>query len=197
MADVERVWLEDPELRGQAAGVAARALRDNPASVALSDDPLVRLEVFYSTFSGILRDAQAPAGARRGNCLLAVAALLAPGRCVSSILPPETRSLVQPGPDASAAERFLYSGSVMAANDLPEKHWHVGPVGVEPGFQGMGIGRSVMQLLCDRFDERRELAWLETDKPENIRFYGGLGFEVAEEVPMLSARWWFMRRDPR
>src|SRR5437016_3585912 len=45
MADVESLWLESIEVRDQAPGVAARALRDNPASVAISDDPLVRLDL--------------------------------------------------------------------------------------------------------------------------------------------------------
>jgi hypothetical protein len=54
-----------------------------------------------------------------------------------------------------------------------------------------------MELLCDEFDQHRRLAWLETDKPENVRFYSGLGFEVVEEIPLLSARNWFMRREAR
>jgi hypothetical protein len=29
----------------------------------------------------------------------------------------------------------VHVGSVMAEQDLPDDHWHVGPVGVEPGFQ--------------------------------------------------------------
>jgi ribosomal protein S18 acetylase RimI-like enzyme len=111
------------------------------------------------------------------------------------MLPAEVRTLDAPTPDATDADRFLYSGSVMAVHDLLEPHWHVGPVGVEPGFQGMGMGRAAMRLLCDEFDERRRLAWLETDKPENLRFYIGLGFEVVEEVPMLTSRFWFMRRE--
>ncbi len=52
-----------------------------------------------------------------------------------------------------------------------------------------------MRLLCDEFDEHHRLAWLETDKPENVRFYIGLGFEVTEEVSMLTSRFWFMRRE--
>ena len=52
-----------------------------------------------------------------------------------------------------------------------------------------------MRLLCDEFDQFHRLAWLETDKPENVRFYIGLGFEVVAEAPMLSSHFWFMRRD--
>jgi ribosomal protein S18 acetylase RimI-like enzyme len=115
------------------------------------------------------------------------------------MLPPPARQLDEPGPDAGDLDRWLHVGSVMAVHDLPDEHWHVGPVGVEPGFQGRGLGHAVMRLLCDRFDARGDVGWLETDKVENVRFYVSLGFEVVEEVPVLGDRfrWWFMRRDPR
>ena len=94
-------------------------------------------------------------------------------------------------------DRFLHFGSTLAAHDLEEPHWHVGPVGVEPGFQSMGFGRAAMRLLCDEFDQHGRVSWLETAKPENVRFYIGLGFEVVAESPMLSSHLWFMRRQPR
>ena len=194
MKDYEVRWLGGAEQISQAAGVTARALRDSPTSLAVSSDPFVRLEMLHSTFGGMLADARV-AGVRRGGCVLGVAGALRPGLCIDSTLPTEVRTLDTPSSDATDADRFLYSGSVMAAHDLPEPHWHVGPVGVEPGFQGMGLGRAAMRLLCEEFDERQRLAWLETDKPENVRFYIGLGFEVVEEVPMLSSRFWFMRRE--
>lgn len=189
-------WLTGADQVSQAVGVTARALRDNPTSLSVSSDPLVRLEMLYSTFRGMLTGARV-AGVVRGDCVLGVAGADPPGDCVATMLPPEIRLLDEPGPDATDADRFLHLGSVLAAHDLIESHWHVGPVGVEPGFQGMGLGGAAMKLLCGEFDEHGRLAWLETDKPENVRFYIGHGFEVAEEIPFLSARNWFMRRDPR
>jgi ribosomal protein S18 acetylase RimI-like enzyme len=195
MADYEVLWLEGDDQLGQAAGVTGRALRDNPSSVAVSSDPLVRLGLFYDTFAGMLEGARV-AGVRRGNCVLGVAGASPPGDCITTLLPPEVRTVDEPGPAATDVERFLHMGSVLAAYDLPESHWHVGPVGVEPGFQGMGIGGAAMKLLCSEFDEHGRLAWLETDKPENVRFYIGVGFEVVEEIPLLSTPNWFMRREP-
>jgi ribosomal protein S18 acetylase RimI-like enzyme len=192
--DYEVQWLDDAEQISQAAGVTARAMRDSPNSIAVSNDPFVRLEMLYSTFGGMLGHARV-AVVRRGDCVLGIAGAVQPGCCIDSMLPAEVRTLAVPSPSATDADRFLYSGSVMAAHDLLEPHWHVGPVGVEPGFQGMGLGRAAMRLLCDEFDTEHRLAWLETDKPENVRFYIGLGFEVAEEVPMLTSRFWFMRRE--
>ena len=183
MAEVQTSWLDSDGDRLQAAGVSARALRDNPTSLAVSDDPLVRLELFYGVFIGMLKDAPGIA-ARRGECVLGVAAATAPGEsCVGRWLPPEARILSDPGPDASALDRLVRVGSVSAANDLGEDHWHVGPVAVEPGFQGTGIGHAVMRMLCDHFDDQGDLAWLETDKIENVSFYTSLGFELVKKVP--------------
>ncbi len=196
MDDYEVLWLGGAEETAQAAGVTARSMRDSPNSLAVSDDPFVRLEMLYSTFAEMLGHARV-AGVRRGDCVLGVASAVQPGLCIDSMLPENFRTLDTPSPDATDAARFLYSGSVMAAHDLAEPHWHVGPVGVEPGFQGMGVGRAAMRLLCNEFDQHHRLAWLETDKPENVRFYIGLGFEVAEEVPMLTSHFWFMRREPQ
>jgi ribosomal protein S18 acetylase RimI-like enzyme len=194
VADFEAQWLKGTNQISQAARVTARALRDSPSSLAISNNPLVRLEMLYSAFGGMLAGSRV-AGVRRGDCVLAVAGAVQPGHCIGSLLTPEVRTPNAPDSNATDTDRFLYSGSIMAVHDLLEPHWHVGPVGVEPGFQSMGMGRAVMRLLCDEFDEHRRRAWLETDKPANVRFYIALGFEVVAEEPMLTSRFWFMRRE--
>jgi len=198
MRHYECTLLQAPDERLQAAGVATRALRDNPVAMAISQDPLSRLEMPYAIFrSQNLEPSSLTAGARIGEYILAMAGAAAPGQCISSMLPEQMRSTREPEHTASDGDRMVYAGSVMADHDLLEPHWHIGPVGVEPGLQGMGVGKAVMRVLCDNLDQRGSVGWLETDKPQNIRFYVGLGFELVEEAPMLSARFWFMRRDPR
>src|SRR5450631_4020800 len=167
-------------------------MRDDPDWMAVSDDPLVRLEMLYSTFAGSLEGARV-AGVRRGDCILGVASAVEPGHCVGARLPPEVRTLESPSKDASDSDRLMHFRSILAAHDLDEPHWHVGPVGVEPGFQSMGMGRAVMRLLCEEFDEHGRVSWLKTAKPKNVRFYMGLGFEVVDESTMLAAHLWFMR----
>src|SRR5664280_2372479 len=195
MEDLEVLWLTESDQIAQAVGVAARALRDDPDWMAVSNDPLVRLEMLHSMFAGSLEGARV-AGVRRGDCILGVASAVEPGRCVGARLPPEARTLESPSKDASDSVRLMHFRSILAAHDLDEPHWHVGPVGVEPGFQSMGMGRAAMKLLCEEFDEHGRVSWLKTVKPENVRFYIGHGFEVVEESPMLSAHLWFMRRQP-
>jgi ribosomal protein S18 acetylase RimI-like enzyme len=196
MDDYEVLWLTGADQIRQAVGVTARALRDDPPLLAVSGDPLVRLETMYSTFTDMLEGATV-AGVKRGDCVLGVAGATPPGDCVATMLPPEIRALDEPSLEATDVDRFLHMGSILAEHDLQESHWHVGPVGVEPGFQGMGMGRAAMKLLCDEFDDHERLAWLETAKPENVRFYIGLGFEIVEEILLLSEQNWFMRREPR
>ena len=70
-------------------------------------------------------------------------------------------------------------------------------MGVEPGFQGRGIGGAVLRAVCAWLDEGDRLAWLETDKERNVRFYSGLGFEVSARDTVLDVDTWYMRRDPR
>src|ERR1019366_371084 len=196
MGDYEVLWLTGEDQIRQAVGVAALARRDGPTSMAVSDDPLVRLEMMYSTFNGMLAGGIV-AGVKRGDCVLGTAGATPPGDCVATLLPPEIRALDEPGRDATDADRFLHMGSILAEHDLQETHWHVGPVGVEPGFQGMGLGGATLKLLCSAFDEHQRLAWLETAKPQNVRFYLSQGFEVVEEILLLSTPNWFMRREPR
>ena len=58
MEDREVLWLTEADQIAQAVGVAARALRNDPDWMAISDDPLVRLEMLYSTFAGSLEGAR-------------------------------------------------------------------------------------------------------------------------------------------
>ena len=45
-----------------------------------------------------------------------------------------TRSL----PSATPTPQMFWAQ--WAVRDLPTSHWHLGPVGVEPGYQGQGVG---------------------------------------------------------
>jgi len=77
-----------------------------------------------------------------------------------------------------------------------ELHWHLGPVGVEPALQGMAIGSRMMEDFCARMDRERQMAWLDTDRAENVRFYERFGFVVEGAAEILGVSSWFMRREP-
>lgn len=183
-----------------AAGAAARALQDDPATVACyGDDPLVRLAATYGMFVELFERVTVPQyGAVVGKCVLAVAGVLPPGTCVGTLMAPYVATtLASPVPPPGDPARAMVLWATWAAHDVPEEHWHIGPVGVEPGYQGAGIGGAVMAALCAELDGRGGVGWLETNKERNLRFYADLGFELVGEAEALGVPNWFMRRDPR
>ncbi len=101
------------------------------------------------------------------------------------------------GNNLGAVIAVLRWTSVWARHDLAEAHWHLGPVGVERDLQGKGIGSVLLKVFCDRMDTARVLAYLETDKSENVRFYNRFGFEVVAEDDVVGVRNWFMARPNR
>lgn len=183
-----------------AAAVTSRALVDSPTSVAIyGDDALDALGGLHrelGSFYALLPHPQLAAFA--GECVVAAAGLAPPGGCIGSFLSVDASELREAPPapvgDPARAHAFW---AYWAEADLPEEHWHLGPVGVEPGYQGRGIGGELMGAVCAWLDEGGRRAWLETDKARNVRFYSALGFEVATEDVILGVDTWYMRRDPR
>jgi GNAT superfamily N-acetyltransferase len=180
-----------------AGAVAARALRDNPMmAYSVPDDPLGRLHAGYDTFGD--RVAPGSVGAFVGPHVIGVAAATRPGGCIAVTATPELRRPPEGAPaDAVGFDRARFVISTMCDHDPEERHVHVGPVGVEPGGQGLGVGAAMMRAVCERLDAEGEVGWLETDKPENVVFYRRHGFDVEAEDRRLGFSIWFMRRVPR
>jgi ribosomal protein S18 acetylase RimI-like enzyme len=214
---VEVRLLEDHE-RAAAAAVAARALRDDPMFVYLhGDDPVHRMGATYSAFREPVppvpprwrlpwRRSEVPHPARPRNRVwgglvdghvVASAAAAPPDACFVSLLPPTLRS-VPSGPDGGprSPDRQARVLATLAAHHCAERHWHVGPVGVEPGLQRRGVGNAVMADLCAAMDAMGEIAFLETETASNVVFYRRLGFDVVDETELPGLPLWFMRRPP-
>jgi ribosomal protein S18 acetylase RimI-like enzyme len=191
--------LKSDETRA-AAAVAARALVDAPTTVAAyGDDPFDRLALPYGDFRMLFKALPSPQiGAFCGGCLIGVAAVTPPGGCIGSFFRTAASEVLQrPTPGVGDPSRVQVFWAHWATRDLVEEHWHVGPVGVEPGFQGRGVGVALMRDVCATFDRQERVGWLETDKESNVRFYTALGFEVVEATTILGVPSWFMRRHPR
>ena len=201
--------------RSPASRVAARALRDDPMFVYLhGPDPVVRMGGAYSSFREPVapaaswwdrvrgRTPPAPApptvwGAVVQGHVVGGAAAAPPGACFVDLLPPAvTRLPTGPEGPPGSPDRQARVLATLAAHHCADRHWHVGPVGVEPGLQGRGVGSAVMRALCDALDEAGEIAFLETETPDNVVFYRRLGFEVTGEARLPGLPLWFMRRDP-
>jgi ribosomal protein S18 acetylase RimI-like enzyme len=82
---------------------------------------------------------------------------------------------------------------------VPEPHWYLEAIGVEPALQGQGVGTTLVRTVLDEADAAGTPAYLETETEPNVAFYESLGFEVAERhvATSVGVPVWLMVRQPR
>ncbi len=80
-----------------------------------------------------------------------------------------------------------------------EPHWYLAAIGVEPEYQGRGLGGALMQPILQRADAAGLACYLETHRESNVRLYQRNGFEISchTEVPGHPIPVWAMLRKPR
>ncbi len=78
-----------------------------------------------------------------------------------------------------------------------EPHWYLPLLGVDPKWQGRGVGSALLTLKLAECDASIMPAYLETQKPQNVPYYERFGFQVTEciELPGTPPIW-LMWRDP-
>jgi ribosomal protein S18 acetylase RimI-like enzyme len=180
-----------------AVGVLARGMRDNPLHVAAyGADPVRREKIHGKVVSFVLTklSAQQPIVALDGDVVVGVAGGTPPGRCQPSAgeriqMVPTLASL---GP--STATRILRWIGEWSRHDPEHPHVHLGPVGVDSGRQGQGIGSLLMAEHCRRLDAAGTVGYLETDKDVNVPFYERFGYEVVGEGEVIGVPNWYMER---
>jgi GNAT superfamily N-acetyltransferase len=189
--------LRDDE-RATAGAVAGRALSTSPTSYwTWGDDALVRLRRSLDVFVGFVQGQTAPLGALIGEHVVGVCGAAPPGECIAATSGEAGRVVPETIEGHGSQSRIQYIWSIYCTRDLPERHWHLGPVSVEPALQGLGIGALMLRAFGEQMDAAGEVGWLETDKPENVVFYRRAGWEVADELTEHGLTSWWMRRDPR
>ncbi|MEC3956222.1 GNAT family N-acetyltransferase [Nocardia sp. CDC153] len=198
MVEIEVRELARGQLR-QAAGVLGRGMRDNPINrAAFAADSGRReraLTRFFRPAVHGLAGRGTVGGALREGRVVGVCGMAPPGRCHTT---PGEKARILPtvvlGTPPGTTGRVVRWSTAWAQRDLAEPHWHLGPVAVDAGLQGLGIGTMMLTDFCARVDDRGAAAYLETDKPENVRFYERFGFSVIDEAEVLGVPNWFMRR---
>jgi GNAT superfamily N-acetyltransferase len=96
--------------------------------------------------------------------------------------------------------RGLYSGFAATASLHPhEPHWYLAFVGIDPQFQGQGVGQKLLSAVLDAADIRGGLCYLETPFPATHKFYERLGFELGTQATPFEGAppLWTMLRRPR
>ena len=79
-----------------------------------------------------------------------------------------------------------------------EPHWYLPLIGVDPAYQGRGLGSALLSHAGAIADEAGLPAYLEATNLNNRRLYERHGFEVVNEIQYGSSpAMWGMRREPR
>ena len=94
---------------------------------------------------------------------------------------------------------FMEQVSPIHERLMPEPHWYLMILGVDPAYQGQGVGSALIQSMLARADAEEHRCYLETVKARNVPFYQKHGFDVLEEtdVPGGGPHVWVMVRAAR
>lgn len=63
-----------------------------------------------------------------------------------------------------------------------QRHWYLPMIGVDPAYQGAGVGTALMTEALKAVDRDGLIAYLESSNPKNISLYERHGFEVIGEI---------------
>jgi ribosomal protein S18 acetylase RimI-like enzyme len=95
----------------------------------------------------------------------------------------------------TALPRAFKMMGARAKHDPRRPHWHIGPIGVRPEFQGHGVGKALLEVFLGMVDDRGVPAFLETDVDRNVELYEKFGFEVTESELIVGVHTRFMWRE--
>lgn len=190
---------------GAAANVLARAFFDDPLTTfTLPDEQrrivalprLMRAAVTNGLDSGTVH---ATRGDTRG-----VALWLPPDDHDGSAYNPNgelIRARIARALGADGWERMQFVRQILGDHldaDISRPVWHLTLLGVDPDYQGGGVGTELIAPILTRADGEGLACYLETFKVTNLAFYGKRGFEVLAEgaIPGGGPPYWTMLRNP-
>ena len=186
-----------PDMTPEASRTLARAFVTNPVHlVAFGPDQLRRNEAFFRTGLAAMKGPKLVA--LEGSQILGLIHWVGSPDCqFSGAEKLRMTPAMFAGFGLRSALRVSSWLSAWSKHDPSEPHSHLGPIGVDRGVQGRGIGRQLMDRYCEELDRTGTAGYLETDKPENARFYGHFGFETTGEIPVLGVTNYLMWRKAR
>ena len=183
-----------------AALILSRAMRDNPLhvrtfTIADAEQRRRALERFFRPVLLGLHNRGMIYGAYRDGVLVGICGIARPDFCQPTTFEKlRVLSAVLFRNPFGVALRVQNWTDAWAHRDPAGHHWHLGPVAIEPSVQRQGIGGALLTAFCAYMDAYGAVAYLETDRRANVRFYQRFGFAVIAETDVLGVPNWFMSR---
>ena len=187
-----------PERLGEAGAVLARAFQDDPAWRWVLPDERRRAALLPWLFRTGFEVSEADVWATDGE-LRGIARWLPPGRPVVHIGAMLRALVTTPLRVREGTNRFFAYGravEAMRAGAVPEPHWYLAGIGVDPSYQRRGIGTALLVPGIEGAAKAGLPCALITNSERNLDFYERSGFAVIQEgrTPDDGPRAWMMRR---
>jgi GNAT superfamily N-acetyltransferase len=74
-------------------------------------------------------------------------------------------------------------------------HYYLEVLGVEPSYQGKGIGSMILKSINEKADKEGVGCYLETAQPRNLPLYKRFGYQIIDQKIILGVTLWFMWRN--
>ena len=182
-----------------AVAICAQAMCDNPLHIKVfGQSEKKRQRRLRRFFLGMLAFVERKGwlyGAFVEQRLVGVLGVFAPNHCTPSIIDAMRliRYLLFSNSLFGLLRMAIWLGSWAKLNPRTP-HWHLGPLAVDPNWQGQGIGRKLLERAIEQADNAKENAplYLETDKLENVRYYKKFGFYTIDTPIILGTQSWLM-----
>lgn len=123
-----------------------------------------------------------------------VAAWLPPGRVYPSVIQVIMSApidllicFLNGGLDLASELNFQAS---MQRRNAPKDHWHLGPIGVDPNYQGQGLASRLIRPMLERTDAEGMPIYLDANSEEAVAIYEHFGFQVKERMKMPGSDFW-------
>ncbi len=198
------VALLQPAKVRETAAMLARSFDDDPLSLALFPTPRRRRWSLQSFMAASIRDALRHGevwAAAGGSRVVGAAVWLAEGAYplssarVARQVPAALVAMLTPQTLALGARLITETQAVHPK----DPHWYLAVLGVDPLYQGRGIGAQLLSPVLERLDAEERSAYLETSKERNIAWYGRSGFGLTHtlEIRPGAPPIWTMWRAPR
>jgi ribosomal protein S18 acetylase RimI-like enzyme len=196
---VEIVRLQPGQV-DEVSAMLARAFQDDPAWAWVLPDEQRRAALLPWLFRMNFEVTEAQVWTTPGE-IVGCARWLPPGRPEIHVARMLRALVATPLRVREATSRFLAYGravETMRAAAVPEPHWYLAGIGVEPGRRRNGVGTALMQPGLEASVRDDVPCALLTNNEENLAFYELHGFEVIRQgrTPEDGPPAWMMRRRP-
>ncbi len=189
--------------RNEVVAVTARAFWNDPLFDYFTRDLLHEYELLPRLFRAYLKDVAGPEAAvwvaERAGRPRGVAGWISPGGYPRSATQELGRTLrtLRVIARAELRTRAIRLLREVEARHPRDPHWYLSILATDPTAQGRGVGSALLGPVLERCDGESLLAYTETQKRDNVSWYGRFGFVVADTVELADTPpVWCLLREP-